>query len=110
MSIRALATRAENAAAELAHLGSGFMGRRERRLEKVVGDFVGQALSLPPGGKLPQELRQELHARIDHAIYKLEAHVSREGARSSRRAMADTGLVQHVYALRAAQQHLRPAY
>jgi hypothetical protein len=86
------------------------MGRRERRLERVIGDFVGQALSVPPGINLPQELREEVRARIEHAIYKLEAHVSREGGRTARRAMSDTALVQHVYALREAQQHLQPKY
>lgn len=110
MSIRASATQAEHAAAELAHLGRGFMGRRVHRLERVIGSFVGEALSVPPGGSLPRELREELHARIDHAIYKLEAYVSREGDRSARRALSDTGLVQHVYALRGVQQHLRPTY
>jgi len=109
MSIRSTAAKAEKAAAELAHWGRGFMGRREHRLEKVIGDFVGQALSIPPGITLPPELRTELHARIDHTIYKLEAHVSREGDRSARRAQSDTGLVRHVYALRKAQQILRPA-
>ena len=107
MSIQAAATQAEMAAVELAHLGRGFMGRREHKLERVIGNLVGKALSVPPGITLPRDLREELHARIDHTIYKLEAHVSREGARSARRAMSDTGLVKHVYALRAAQQHLR---
>jgi hypothetical protein len=107
MSIQSSATRAENAAAELAHLGRGFLGRREHRLEKVIVDFVDEALSMPHSRYLPKELREELNTRIDHAIYKLEAHVSREGSRSARRAMSDTGLVRHVYALRAVQQHLR---
>jgi hypothetical protein len=107
MNIRASATQAEIAAAKLAHLGRGFLGRREHHLERVIGNFVGEALNVPSGMRLPPELREELDARIDHTIYKLEAHVSREGARSARRAMSDTGLVKHVYALRAAQQHLR---
>jgi hypothetical protein len=108
MSIQASATQTELAAAKLAHLGRGFLGRREQRVEKMVGMFVDQAFSVPPGITLPPDLREEVNARIEHAIYKLEAHVAREGARSRRRALSDTGLVQHVYALRAAQQHLRP--
>jgi hypothetical protein len=107
MSIDVLATRAENAAAELAHLGRGFMGRREQRTERVIVDFVSEAFSLPRGSRLPGELLREIDARIEHTVYKLEAHVSRGGGRSPRRARSDTGLVKHVYALRAAQQHLR---
>ena len=84
MTIQTSATRTENAAAELAHLGPGFMSRREHRVGRVVGEFVGQALSVPPGAALPQGVREEVQASIDHAIYKLEAHVSREGERSDR--------------------------
>jgi hypothetical protein len=97
---------AETAALDLAARGRGIWGRRERQADRAIGSFVGQALSVPAGGVLPSEVREELRVRIDRTIEALETHIARRGNRSQRRAFRDTGVVQQVYALREAQEHL----
>lgn len=106
MGIRASAAEAEAAAQALARKGRGLFGHRERQVEKIIGEFVAYALSVPPGGVLPHEVREAVRDRIEHMIEALETYVARRGNRSPRRAMHDTGVVQHVYALREAQEHL----
>lgn len=106
MGIRASAASAEAAALTLAQRGRGLFGHRERQTEQVIGKFVGAALSMPPGGVLPHEIREALRTQIDRTIESLELYVSRNGERSRRRALHDTGVVKLVYALREAQQQL----
>ena len=106
MSIRASAVSAETSALDLAAKGRGFLGRRERQVDRVIGSFVGEALNVPPGGVLPADVREELKDRIDRIVDALEVYVARAGAWSRGRTLHDTGVVQHIYALREAQQHL----
>lgn len=107
MGLRTSATLAETAALDLAAKGRGFLGRRERQIDRVIGSFVGRALDVPSGGVLPAEVREELGHRIDSIIDALEIFVARAGNRSNSRALHDTGVVKHIYALREVQQHLR---
>ena len=106
MSLETSATQAEMAALNLAAKGRGFLGRRERTIDRIIGRFVGEALDVPPGGVLPAAAREELRDRIDHIIDALELHVARAGHRSHGRALRDAGVVKHIYALREVQQHL----
>lgn len=105
MGIRAAAKTAEDAAVGLANKGRGWFGHRKRRAERIIGEFVAYALSVPGGG-LPHEVRETLHGEIERTIDALETFVARTGRRSPRRAMRDTGVVQQIYALREAEQHL----
>lgn len=106
MSIRAQAAAAESAAHLLAAKGRGWFGHRERHTERIIGEFVAHALSVPPGGVLPQEVRATVHAQIERTIDALETYVARSGDRSRRRALHDTGVVKLIYALRDVEQHL----
>jgi hypothetical protein len=106
MGIRTLARNAEYAAATLAQKGRGVLGHRENHAGKVIGTFVNDAMNQPPGGTLPDDVREDLRLIIERTISALETHVARAGDRSQRRAMRDTGVVQQIYALREAQQHL----
>jgi hypothetical protein len=105
MGIRASAKLIEDAALELARKGRGLMGRRARHVEKLVDRFVDHAMSMP-GGDLPPEVRTALQASIGHTVDALEEHVGRSGPSSRRRAVHDSAVVQRIYALRDAEQHL----
>lgn len=106
MSLETSATQAETAALNLAVKGRGLLGRRERQLDRIIGQFVGEALSVPAGGVLPAHVRDAMKDRIDHIVDTLELYVARSGNRSHGRALRDAGVVKHIYALREVQQHL----
>ena len=106
MGIRAAGKMAEDAAVRLARKGRGLFGLRERQAQRIIGEFVSYALSVPRGGVLPHDVRDTLHAEIERIIDALEIHVARTGNRSPRRAMRDSGVVQLIYALREAEQRL----
>lgn len=106
MSIRKSAKQMEAVAVDLSHKGRGFFGRREREAEAGIDAFVELSMSVPRGGVLPREVRDELQIAIERTIDALETHVSRGGSRSATRTFRDSGVVQRIYALREAQQHL----
>jgi hypothetical protein len=106
MSIRLAARIMEEASLELSRRGRGYFGHRERHAHQAIGEFVGVAFSVGPGGALPREIRDDLQARIDRTIDALETYVGRDGSQSAARAAHDTGLVREIYVLREAQQHL----
>jgi hypothetical protein len=95
---------AEDASRMLARRGRGILGTRERRADRLVSRFVARALNVPPGGVLPAPIRRELETRIDHIVDALDIYIGRGGRRTPRRTMRDSGIVQHIYALREAQQ------
>jgi len=109
MSLRESAKIVEQASVELATKGRGLIGRRARNVDKLIGEFVEGAMSVP-AGVLPPLVREELQVRINHIIDALEGYVGRGGARSMRRTKADSAVVQQIYALREAEQHLLQAH
>lgn len=109
MSLRESARIVEESAGELARKGRGLIGRRARNVERLVGEFVDHAMTVP-AGVLPSPVRDELQLRIGHIIDALENYVGRNGARSLGRTKKDSAIVQQIYALREAEQHLLQAH